>query len=221
MELISKSYRMRGLASLLLKGSHRDLAKDLQRSATAWLHYLRHAKDEEKASAQADGLWCAIACQDLDTAAEIARSSRYTRNADLEYEDDFLYVAFLMRALVLGADRAEADDWVSKLDVFLQGEPSAKLDLCRALLARDEGAFDDALRRRIAEHRDWVAVMREREAFQDDEEATDAQVFLEGLALIRLAERNGMKPDEEYPLIPSMARRAKADGLGLDSWRNP
>lgn len=219
MDFISRSYRLRGIASFLLTGSLQALADDFQKSATAWLCFLRSARDEEKAASRATALFCAVACKDFDTATEIARHSRYTFNRDEEYEDDFLYVALLMRRFLLGADDAESQQWVARLEAFLKGEPSPRLDVCRALLARDGNAFEDALQRRIAEHRAWLALAQERDALLEEEYATDGQLFVEGLALVCLAEKTGLLVAEEHPLVPGIARRARARELGPDTWR--
>lgn len=219
MEFIAGSYRRRGMAWLLLTGSAERFFRNAQRSATAWLWFLRNAADAEKATSKAQAFYCAIACDDVETATELARFARYTVNRDEEYEDDFLYVAFLMQTFFLRSGTDASRRLIERMEVLLAGDSTPQVELCRALLAGDSTAFGAAIERRIVEHREWLALAEERGAMKPEELATDGQIFLEGLALVRLAERLGLDVEAEYPLVPALVRNGGCKD-GFESWRD-
>ena len=155
--------------------------------------------DDDEVTSRAAVFWDAIACGHWDAAAEIARHSRSTVNPAWEHEDDFLYVWFLMTRYFLDDGSLEAEErqraLLARWSVVLEGRPDPRRDLCEALLHRDTRAFQAAfdatgdareaeLRRRLDDH-----------TLPADDAAWSMPVWLEGLALLRLAERDGLQPD--------------------------
>jgi hypothetical protein len=138
-------------------------------------------------------------------AAEVARLSPDACMADEEFEDDFWYAQFL-HALVL----ASAEPVIGRaLDEMGRacGEPTPRLEACVALHEGDGDGFGEAL----------AAILRERNAdLQEAEQMplrdperhyADKHVFVEGLALLWLAQSRGLVFEATADTLPMIARR--------------
>ena len=88
----------------------------------------------------------------------------------------------------------------------LEGDIDPRLDLCRALLEGEEDAFWMALLE-MSEARELEVRLKVSQGTLTDE---DAAWFLpywgEGLALLRLAERDGLSVTDGCPMVPEIAR---------------
>ena len=125
---------------------------------------------------------------------------------DVEYEDDFLFFHFLHRVIAEPEDTNELNRIVGRWEVVLEGGTSGYLDVCRTLLPGNgddfEAGFDSLLQSR------WRQLKEYREAVGYDQEmfAVEGKVFIEGLAVLRIAEMKGCATSSEYRLIPDIAK---------------
>ena len=220
-EQLCRDYRRRGICGLFLEGLPRLLHADLQRSGTAWLHFLRSAPDAAKVTAPGDGFFAAAACLDTTAAGEIARQSPAAWREGEEPEDDFLYVRFLMQRAFLGASCAETTTALERYETVLAGAPDLRFELCRALADGDAERFDESLGGLVAERELYYREGAASEDILEEEWATDGQLFVEGLALVAIAERLGLPTAEDYLFIPSIARPSRPTAFDADAWRSP
>ncbi|MCY1041534.1 Imm49 family immunity protein [Corallococcus sp. bb12-1] len=209
-----------GIGWLLLLCDTRRWQSHLCRSGRAFLAL----------SNQADGGWPvalsrsapffdALAALDWDCARELSLRAPRERRVELEYEEDFLYVRFLMDFCVLNRSEEDARACLARFESVLQGSEEPRLQVCQALLSRDEASFQAALEDFLkAEARRYV-LLRERGRLTQEAWATDAKICVEGLALVLLAERAGMKSPSAFPAIPSVARCEVSPIEPLDAWR--
>ena len=218
---LCRNYRRRGICGLFLEGLPRLLHADLRRSGTAWLYFLGAVGDDAKATGHGDAFFDAVACHDLTAAAEIARRSRTTWHEGEEIEDDYLYLRFLMQRAFLGASLAEMTATLDRYETVLEGVQDLRFGLCRALADGDAGRFDDSLRGLLAEREVFFREGAASEDILEEEWATDGQLFVEGLALVAIAERLGLPTAEDYLLIPSIARPSRPMAFDADAWRSP
>ncbi|WP_395844584.1 Imm49 family immunity protein [Archangium violaceum] len=215
-------YRARGCAAFFLTGRAESLHRDLQRSGAAYAYFISHAQDGDKVTSRADPFFDAVACGDEAGASNIARHSAQVARPDREHPEDFLYVHLLMRRFFLGATDAEAASILQNLEAAVaEGSPSQRLDVCRALLAGDGEAFHEALLRLIDEHRAWYETGFQKGRIPEEVWATDGCLFIEGLALLRLARAARLSTYEEYPLIPSLALAPPRIRYEDGSWLTP
>lgn len=222
MYIIWKAFRTRGICALFLECDADGFHADLQKSAAFYLHYLKQiAEPADKVTSKADPFFDAVACNDLAAAREIARHARPTWNEGEEYEDDFLYVFFLMQCLHPEAAEADRRAVLDAFEAVLDGEESTRLDVCRALMDRDVKAFDDALGRRIDEHEETYREGRMADYIAEEEWATEGLLFVEGLALVVLAKHLGITVQDNYLYIPSLARRETPLPHEPNAWRTP
>jgi len=163
----------------------------------------------------------AVAAGQLDLAAELARLSPDRHEPRCEYEDDFLLHRFMQKRL-LHLHAAEDHAFQAMLERWAQvveGEHAPYLDVCRALVLRDAEAFHTAL---LEAGEERARLFRKKDAFPEDARRTDGRVFMNGLALLRLAELSGMPTQREYPHIPHLARLPVGTlPLPADAWMRP
>lgn len=223
-------FRQQGTCRMLVEGVAAPLFVGQMQAASVYLFRLPTLADADKLTSRAACWWDAIAGGYWEAARDIARSSRTTHNPDREHEDDFLYVMFLMQRYFLrpdGADpaaRATFDrEQVSRLErwrVVLEGAPDPKRDLCAALQAKDRDAFQQALLE-IGEKRQRDLQQKEAMGKLPAELALWMKpVWPEGMALMRLAELDGLGGDFDCPDVPPLLRVKPPFRYDPQAWRS-
>jgi hypothetical protein len=215
-----RNYRRRGICSLFWEGLPQLLHRDLQKSGAAFSYFLKTVRNTEKITSKAAPFFDALACRDFDTARELSRNSRHSWNQEEEYEDDFLYVFFVMKKFFLDGTDQEMWAILSRYEDLLDGADDARLDLCKSFLENDDSTFAEALNALITQHEEYYRRGIERDEILEEEWATEGQLFVEGLALVRLAEVQGFRTDRNYLFIPSIAIDHAPVGFDADSWKN-
>lgn len=199
------------LLDLDVERFHRDLVW----AGYARRRFLQRSREQKNdgdlhlARSRCNSFFCAIAAGDLALAGEIAALSPVTWIPEGEYEDDFAYFRFF-QLLLEGAGASETGPVIDQMKAA-QGKPSPRLAIITAFqsgVAADfEAAFTDLLDTRNS------GVDAERKLFSDEPTyGPRAEIFVEGLALLRLAEVRRLGPARrEYPRCP-YAARATAPG---------
>lgn len=228
---IATLFRRLGTARMFLEGVVEPLFLAQMQSAGAYLFGLRLLRDEDKVTSRAGAFWDAVGGEYWSAAAQIVRDSRRTVNPTWEHEDDFLYVSFLMTRYFLapaGDDASRTahhlhtqEQLLARWKVVLDGGLDPRLDLCQALLHREQEEF-------------WAALLHTadvREADirtkvkQGDLSEEDAAWFLpfwnEGLALLRLAERDQLDVHDGCPMVPEIARAHNSLTFDAQAWTRP
>lgn len=149
----------------------------------------------------------ALAAGDLDTARAIARlsASRYAQG--LEYEEDFLFSRFLHLHVLAPQDmEAQArllERWEKVVD---SGDPDLRLGVCQALHAADAGRLPDAFQALVDARGREFRQYRKQLDFDPEVAATVGAVYLDGLALARLAGLASLPVPEAMEWLPALAR---------------
>jgi hypothetical protein len=220
--------RAHALLWLLVEGDAQSCFRDLTVSAQVRRHFLRRCQKEgvvdlHCACSRVEPFLDAVAAQSRDVARDIARLSPAAWMTENEYEDDFSYARFLHLWVANAPPERPVAELVALLDQMekaLEGAASARLDVCRALLARDQEAFRDAFDLLLDERKEEVekrAVM----AVNEPVATLDCTVFVEGLALLRLADELGFAIEAEYPGCPRLARARSQVGSVPDTLPAP
>jgi hypothetical protein len=212
---ISRHYRALGICALLAEANIDDFFHNLIRSAQTREYFLDHCKRENYHSdfylaASFNGpFFDAVTANQYGLAEKIARLSPQEWRERDEYEDDFSYAHFL-HSLVLNdpeiAARGEAI--LGRFEIALEGAPSPRLAICRAMLARDTEAFESAFGDLLTARESEIATARLTVAGEEHTFEPESGVFIEGLALLKLAARLGLTPAPEHSMCPSIARRS-------------
>lgn len=204
-------FRTAAIASVLVALDTDGFYHHLIRAAHTRLYLLEHTKPAERdasrfcKASRANGFFAAVAAGSMDLARGILQKSPQQRNVSYEYEEEYAYVSFLY-GLLLGAkvddQRAILDGWKDLLD----GQRSAKHDVCRALLNGDPAVFDGAFERLLD--------AREKELYEEERSLSRVEIdfaggryiYIEGLAILRFAEALGVKTKPAYRFCPREAR---------------
>ena len=140
-----------------------------------------------------------------DLALRIAELSQVPLQTDFEYPEDHEYARWWY-AVAAGGWKlgASLDQRLRALATVTDDDQDPRLNVCRALAARDQALFDEGLNELCHRHIEWF---KERTA-DPAENATEGYVFIEGLALVRLARRLGIQTASEYPRVPGLVKLA-------------
>jgi hypothetical protein len=214
-----RNFRIAGIGDLFLTATPRTLHKRLHQSSRAFVHFLSRADASLQRTSQALPFFDAIAGGDIEGAALIAHDARHTWAQGEEYEEDFLFVEVLMQHFFLRASPADTQALLARYAKALQDAEDIRLELCRALLEKDEEAFGQALQQFLSERHDHYELLAEKESVAEEVRFTEGLLSVEGLALVRLAEAQGLATEEDYLHIPSIVRELPTAELPPDSWR--
>jgi hypothetical protein len=202
-----QNLRTLGIMALLSQGDEQQFLGNLSRSARAWALFLRRAKGAKNrahhyVSGRLDPLLDGIAAGD-DAAVEwVAASAPTEKQGRSEYEDDYCYARLLL-GLSSGAGNTET--LMLLVERFRRFEDGARVAVCESLLRSDVDGFSAALPEVIVAFERSCAELAKR-AEATAELTARASICVEGLALLRLAERRSMRTADEYPFCPSAAR---------------
>ncbi|MFP2925211.1 Imm49 family immunity protein [Pyxidicoccus sp. 3LG] len=219
LEFCANQRRM-GIGALLLLGDSETFQSHLYRSGRAFLALVLQAGGASSvALSRMAPFFDALAARDAQGARQVATLAPRARQAGIEYEEDFLYVCFLMDHGVLGGPEADARACLERFESVLEGSEEPRLEVCQALLARDGQRLEEALQRLVSARLQRYVRLREQGRLLQEEWAMEAKVCVEGLALLALAEELGVKtPRGEYPGLPSVARLQMPPSEPADSW---
>lgn len=143
-----------------------------------------------------------LASGDLELGKRIAVASVAPFDKRYEYEDDHVYGQILFDCVTSGAAPAPL---MQRFQEILEGQPSARLEVCRAILGRDAEALDGALASLADEHAALFAEKGEGIVADPDEFATERHVSVEGLAIKVLAKTMGLAVADEHRFMPRQA----------------
>lgn len=218
MPIVWNAFRARGICEFLLSARADDLCLGLHKSAAAYLHFLTCiAAEDEKATSCSQPLFDAIACADWNMASAIANASRTTVNPACEHEEDFMYAWFIVQ-YVRGAPADELSHMLALMREIVV-DMRSRLDVCMALLERQWHEFERVLVEMTASYEQIYVERLGRGLISEEQWAVESPLFVEGMALLRLAERAGFHRSEDYPLIPSLAMPDDFPAYRSDDWR--
>ena len=209
------SEKLRGMAIIVLltKGDTDTFYHNLIRSGMARETYLRRCAesglldDHHRAAGRYEPFLDAVAAGDFVLARRIAQLSPVEWMEEHEYEDDYCYARSLFAFASEPPDNDLIPGLLARFEAFLERQGSARLAILRALLEKSQidfdVAFDDLLRERTARIRADIA----RGQFEKPARVAQRKVFVEGLALLRLADARGLETEPEYIYCPALARK--------------
>ncbi|MFV8749013.1 hypothetical protein ACNOYE_00520 [Nannocystaceae bacterium ST9] len=213
-------FRQLGLCKLFSLGSAEPLFVAQMQAVSAYVHRLPALAHDDLVTSWAGVFWDAVGGEYFDAASTIAGHARGTHNRAWEHEDDFLHVWFVMNRYFLGASddrqRALLDRW----EVVLEGAFDPRWLLDDALLRGDDEGFREAF---IDVADDREVRLREQVAegsLTDDIAVWFVPFWAEGLALLRLAERDGLRTDQHCKMVPNVTRRPNPFAYDPEAWRS-
>jgi hypothetical protein len=146
----------------------------------------------------------AIAANDYGLAVQIIEASPSEFMQGHEYEDDFCY-AQLLHGLITGSD-ARASDLLARFEAYVEGAPNGRYLTAKSLSDRRQSDFNEAFEQLLRDRQQEIAKEIERGQIESPHVVMARRIFVEGLAILRLAEKMGLQTEEEYRFCPSLAR---------------
>ena len=206
--------KLRSLAimALLSKGGRILFAQNLTRSGRVRLSYLerlrREGLDNEHhgVSGRIDGLLDAVAASDLELARRIVAASRTSWLAGSEYLEDYCYAQLIHRLVAGKGEPGAVEALTRRFESALNGQPSARLKVCRALQNRDASGFKEAFGALLRDRQAQIKADKARFQEEDPDVLAQRRIFVEGLAVLRLAALRDLQTESEYRFCPSAAR---------------
>ena len=205
-EEASEALRAHAILSLLIRADSAGFSSGLVMSGYARRAFLRrclqqHYEDFYLALSRSGSILDAVAGNDFSLASEIFGLSPYAFRKGDEYEDDFHWHRIL-GLLFTGAPQEQLDAALGALDAAADGG-GERLDVAKALHTRNAEAFDEAFRVLISAQQ--AANAEEDAADEEPAAAAGVYVFIEGIAVLKIARRLGIQIEPEYPLCPTLA----------------
>lgn len=225
-EEATSCFQALGICNLLVSLDTEGFFRNLILSAYTRRHFLQqsrlaanppdeHLADEHLAISRNESFFDAIAAGEIGLACEIADLSPGEWIQDGEYEDDFCYY-FFFHTYVRGFENPDRDILKKILDRFeksLEGNPSARFTVCGAFFAKDQEAFREGFQELIRERE---SQLKNQSLKGDLTFEPKSHVFVEGLALLRIAAKAGFRLSEEYRYCPGIARAPRSGPLPGD-----
>jgi hypothetical protein len=205
---LADNYRRLGCGLLLIDLDPPAFANNLYLSGVVYREMLRHrsAPTLDPYYLTASFGWPlldAIAAGAEKLTSDIAREMPTVLRAEQgEDEEDFCYFQLLMALASAPPDPTIASSQLEAFAEACDGKGSQRSEVLGAILKRDSQAFDESFE---SLSRDWQAgILAKRKAgrLNPYDVLTTANIFVEGLAILRMAKRAGLETHSEYPWIP-------------------
>lgn len=213
---LSELFQGVGICKLLVDADVARFRENLIRSAQARRYYLRKSHEEGSLDdrflglSKTEAIFDAIVAGAPDLVGEIVSLSVERWNNAAEYEDDFCYFLYVHRlATARGfADSAEAAALLSRFERVLEGAPSDRLNLCRAIHERDADALRKVVERFLDHRRSELEARRARVTEYTAQALFWPRSFVsvEALTWLAFARSHGMEMDDEFLFCPQEAR---------------
>ena len=216
---IAGDYRILGICHLLRWAVPDRCLDSFHRGGRAYLSWLRRAAYAEQETGNGWPFFDAVAAGDGAAATEIARLARADHHPGREYEDDFLYIHFLMSLFYLSVDEDRCQQILDRYEQVLDGADDFRFEISMGLLDRDSARFEEGLRLLLEHHEAYFLKMNEM--MPPEKLETEGKICVEGLALVLLAEKRGLAVQDDYLFVPSTLRQRVTIDYADDNWRNP
>lgn len=207
---LCKRLRALAISQLLQHGNSDAFFHNLIRSGKVRRDYLSKVTiaaaplEYYRCSARYDALLDAIAANEFSLATEIVSLSPAEIVDGLEYPDDYFYAQGI-HCLILG-DAGLCQKFIERFDLYLAGDDNPRRDLLKSLATPRQSDFEEAFRALIQDREREINANIARGQFADHYVSAARNIFVEGLAVLRLADKCELRTDDEYLFCPSIAR---------------
>lgn len=209
---VSNKLRALGIMMLLVDGDIDRFHHNLIRSGLVRAKFLERCNMAgvtvyHQASGRFDGIVDTIAGGDIEMARRIAAASPNTWLPEQEYEEDFYYAQLLHRLVLPSLVSTETDELLDQFSNAVQDTQAPRLELCDALIRGAQAPFDQAFNGLLEARENQIEKDKARGQLVEPAIAAERAVFIEGLAILRLATARGLDTRNDYSFCPSIARQ--------------
>lgn len=220
-ELATECLRAHAILRLLFDAKPDKFSNDLVMSGQARRAFLRRCRDSKYTDyfavrSRTGSFFDALAGNDFELAQEISELSPSAFRPGDEYEDDFSYQHYL-GLLVEGGPAPQRVAALERLAEVASDTP--RLGVCTAIERRDPKAFAEAFEHLLADRSKEVS--KDRAAAEELAVAIGTTIFIEGVALLKVAQRLKLRTEAEYPMCPALAVKARRPVRPPDEFATP
>jgi hypothetical protein len=198
---------------LLVKGDVDKFHHNLIRSGRCRAMYLERVHRERDFEQHDFASGCfqpfldAVAAGDIPLARHIAALSPAGWRKGHEYEDDFFYAQILHRLIEDPVSVDEASSFATRLESLRVPGGGVRAAVCSAIIANDQASFDSAFDDFLAHRELEIDTDVERGELESPAVLAQRKIYVDALALLRLAQRRGLITQSEYEFCPALARQ--------------
>ena len=209
---LSNELRALAIMALLSLGDNRLFYQNLVRSGLVREFYLNRLKeagvsnDHHQASSRFKPLLDTVAAGDLDVARRIAVLSPKEFRHGHEYMDDYCYSQILHGLISENSSKSSLKTYLNRFENYLENQTNARFEISRALIEADQAAFNDAFIELLNTHEQDINSAKKRGQMEDPLIMAHRLVFIEGLAILRIAQMVELTVESEYRFCPSISR---------------
>lgn len=215
--------RALGIILLVTKADSDGFQFNLIRSGRAWRTYLKRAQAEQAqedhhfCTGRSDPLVDCIATGQFDLALEISGLLPNAWRKGHEYEDDYCFGRLLQILCMPLVDKTLAEPVIRQWETYLDDDDSPRLAVIQSLLNQDQDDFNERFQDLIFNYHAEIEKNKQRGQLEEPHVIAQRRVFVEGLAILRLAEKQGLATEREYDLCPFLARLPRTRPLPEDT----
>lgn len=206
-----------GIIRLLVDGDSDGFLHNVIRAAKQWQRFLERCRSEPGGNQEHNyctGLFRpmldALAGQDYPLATRLGELGPGVHRPGHEHEADFCYgrAVWGIHSGALPPDEVNA--LLDRCEEAGNEMSAARVGVARALLGKDQTAMEDAFATLVSARTQEIAADRSRGQVSTAPILAHREVFVEGIALLNLAESRGLQTTSDYPMCPSLARAPMA-----------
>jgi Immunity protein 49 len=207
---VQTKLRMLACFRLLKDGRPDSFYHNLIRSGMTRRHYLNRCiaegalEDHFRGSGRYLPFCDSVAAGEFELASSIIELSPAEFLRGHEYEDDYCYGRILYS--VFSGTNEELPVLLTRFADYLEGAENGRLLVASALAQRDQSAFEKAFEHLLLDREQEIAADAARGQIGSPQVIMGRRIFIEGLAILRIAERLGLSTEDEYLFCPSIAR---------------
>lgn len=219
---VGRKCRALGIMGLLATGDDSHLHDNLRLSGEYRLKYLQRViatgqqqEQHHYARGRLQPVFDLIAAGEHTLLKSLNDLSPTDFNPKREYLPDHCYVSLLCEfslsdSLPLDTEENSIQTSLEQYEQWLDGETDPRFELCTAIAENDESAFRDAFEMLLAQRVDHIEEHRETD-LEDAIIAAERFIFVEGLAVLRIARFHSFDVDQDFTLCPLSALSGKGD----------
>lgn len=205
----SSCFRMLGCGNYLLTIDINNFFDNLYKSAVVYLEFMT-LKDSVVfdpyylCKSKGIPLLDAIVIHNFDLARKISAKMACTFQKNMEYEEDFHYYNCLSLLSEETLDADTLNKTMLDFETSSDGGDSNRFKVIKAISQKDGLFFNESLSVLISEWNNEIKRKRKSENIDPYENMTSSNIFIEGIALIRLAQKCGITVDDKFHYIPEL-----------------
>jgi hypothetical protein len=209
---LTVNLRALAILSLLLQSDRRRFRNNLSTSGRVRQTYLRRiaeqklTQDHHFAAGRYNSLLDAIAAGDATLAQRIVSLSPSHFQPVKEYEDDYCFAQIIGQFIQNTPDEKRIINNLSKFEQYADSDNDKRINLCKTLLEKKQFDFNETFSEFLSHREKQILDDKDRGQLEDICVLCQRIIYIDGLAILRIAQMRGLETEKEYLFCPSAVR---------------